>query len=115
MLGGIIVGSLWFYLESSQNLDRLTRTGHAQPATATRPALDAAATRAALTEVQSWVRQLSTATAFGAAGIFVVTLIIALWSRHRAHRLFIKAQAAHETAATENDALRNERDRLKGN
>ena len=42
-----------------------------------------------------------------------MTLIVALWSRHRAYRLFIKARTAHETASTENDALRNERDRLE--
>lgn len=113
MLGGIIVGSFWFYLESSQNLERLTQTSNAHAGAATRPALDAATARASLHEARSWVRQLSTATAFGAAGIFVVTLIVALWSRHRAHRLFIKAQTDYETASTENDALRNERDRLE--
>jgi two-component system, LuxR family, sensor kinase FixL len=113
MLGGIIVGSMWFYLESNQNLERLTQTNAPHTGAATRPVLDAANARAALHEAQSWVRQLSTATTFGAAGIFVVTLIVALWSRHRAHRLVIQAQAAYETAATENDALRNERDRLE--
>ena len=113
LLGGLIVGSAWIYLESSQNLDRLTRTHNMQAGTATRPAADAATARAVLNEVQSWVRQLSTATAFGAVGVFVVTLIVALWSRHRAYRLFIKAKTAHETASTEIDALRNERDRLE--
>jgi PAS domain S-box-containing protein len=113
MLGGIIVGSFWFYLESSQNLERLTQTSNARAGAATRPALDAATARASLHEAQSWVRQLSTATAFGAAGIFVLTLIVALWSRHRTHRLFTRAQAAYEAASAENDALRNERDRLE--
>jgi PAS domain S-box-containing protein len=120
LLGGLIVGSVWVYLESSQNLDRLTLVQTAPGGKATGPAARAAGGPAVLNEVQSWARQLSAATAFAAAGLFVVTLLVALWFRHRSYRLFYRARAktaelsdALDDALRESSRVRAERDRLE--
>ncbi len=119
MLGGILYASYWIYSESSQNIERLAQT-HNQPSRATtRPASDVATIAVVMKEVQSWVRQLSTAAAFGGAALFILTLIGARWWRHHAFRQVIKERekvaeltAAIETGATERTRLENELKKL---
>jgi PAS domain S-box-containing protein len=120
LLGAVVAGSIWFYRESSQNLDRLTQTSQAPSGATTAQTTGPGNHQAVLNEVQSWARRLSAATAFGAAGLFVVTLLVALWWRHRSYRLFFRARSkaaqlseALEDASTENSRLKVERDRLE--
>ena len=81
-----IGGSVWIYFEGAQALSKLVQAHAAQATSAGQQPIDALAVPLALKEVNAWVRQLSVASAAGAAGAFLLLIVSFLWFRHRSSR-----------------------------
>jgi PAS domain S-box-containing protein len=107
LLGGVIVGSVWFYLESSENL---------QNGAVSRPASASVTTPVAVNGLQSWALRMPAAAAYTVAGVFVVILMAALWWRYRSRHWLAKTTelaAVLEDVSGESERQRTERDRLE--
>ena len=116
ILGLILGGSTLIYLEGSQALTRLNMT---HGAGATR-APDPNSLPLVMKEVDSWLRQLSLATAGGAAGMTVIIVLALFWLRNRASRRMQKYEdeitefgSALEKANTDLMQQKTERRRLE--
>jgi len=87
-------GSIWIYSESTDALRHLSKTHGQSPNGATAPGGEMVPTIL----VEGWVRQLSLATAAGAAGLLVLaTMVVMAWRHFWLRRLDRRTQQWQET------------------
>ena len=109
LLIGTLAASVWIFREGTQGLNRLRQVYNPDSGKGRHAATDPGAIPVVLTEAESWVRQLSTATVFGSLGVGVVLLILGLWWRHWAFR---RARQYRNQAAELDVALKDSQSEL---
>ena len=95
LLGLTLAGSVCIYLGGVQALSKLGQTRPAENGTEASQETDPSSASKTLKEIDTWVRQLSIASAAGGAGGIVLMIVNFIWWRNRSLRCMSASAPTH--------------------